>query len=162
MGGGPAGDERREPPQLALQVVVIVLPARVARDPLSERRIARLELPGPPVPAPDAHDRARPFEDGVRVEPPPLLCVLGEVPHLAVHPAADELEIPRMLDAERLVGTRDADDIEAERARIVAAGYQPKDVKTMTHDGKPFGKFFFIDDPDGYKIEVLQRGGRFQ
>ena len=54
------------------------------------------------------------------------------------------------------------DDIEAERARIVAAGYQPKDVKTMTHDGKPFGKFFFIDDPDGYKIEVLQRGGRFQ
>jgi lactoylglutathione lyase len=32
----------------------------------------------------------------------------------------------------------------------------------MSHDGKPFGKFFFIDDPDGYKIEVLQRGGRFQ
>lgn len=25
----------------------------------------------------------------------------------------------------------------------------------MTLDGKPFGKFFFIDDPDGYKIEVL-------
>ena len=36
------------------------------------------------------------------------------------------------------------------------------DIKTMTHDGKPFGKFFFIEDPDGYKIEVLQRGGRFQ
>ena len=54
------------------------------------------------------------------------------------------------------------DDLEAERARIAAAGYQPKDIKTMTHDGKPFGKFFFIEDPDGYKIEVLQRGGRFQ
>ncbi|TIP31881.1 MAG: lactoylglutathione lyase, partial [Mesorhizobium sp.] len=23
-------------------------------------------------------------------------------------------------------------------------------------------RFFFIEDPDGYKIEVLQRGGRFQ
>jgi lactoylglutathione lyase len=54
------------------------------------------------------------------------------------------------------------DDLEAEHARIAAAGYQPKDIKTMTHDGKPFGKFFFIEDPDGYKIEVLQKGGRFQ
>jgi lactoylglutathione lyase len=54
------------------------------------------------------------------------------------------------------------DDLEAERARIVAAGLAPKDIKQMTHDGKPFGKFFFIEDPDGYKIEVLQRGGRFQ
>jgi lactoylglutathione lyase len=54
------------------------------------------------------------------------------------------------------------DDLEAARAKIVAAGYEPKDIKTMTHDGKPFGTFFFIDDPDGYKIEVLQRGGRFQ
>jgi lactoylglutathione lyase len=23
------------------------------------------------------------------------------------------------------------------------------------------GRFFFLQDPDGYKIEVLQRGGRF-
>jgi lactoylglutathione lyase len=54
------------------------------------------------------------------------------------------------------------DDLVQTRAKIAAAGYQPKDIKTMSHDGKPFGKFFFIDDPDGYKIEVLQRGGRFQ
>ena len=53
------------------------------------------------------------------------------------------------------------DDLEAEHARITAAGYQPKDIKTMSHDGKPFGKFFFIEDPDGYKIEVIQKGGRF-
>jgi lactoylglutathione lyase len=38
----------------------------------------------------------------------------------------------------------------------------PKDIKQMSHDGKPFGKFFFIEDPDGYKIEVLQKGGRFK
>jgi lactoylglutathione lyase len=24
------------------------------------------------------------------------------------------------------------------------------------------GKFFFVADPDGYEIEVLQRGGRFK
>jgi lactoylglutathione lyase len=53
------------------------------------------------------------------------------------------------------------DDLEAEHARLASAGLAPKDIKQMTHEGKPFGKFFFIDDPDGYKIEVLQRGGRF-
>jgi lactoylglutathione lyase len=53
-------------------------------------------------------------------------------------------------------------DLEAERARISAAGYTPKDIKQMAHDGKPFGTFFFIEDPDGYKIEVLQKGGRFR
>jgi len=53
------------------------------------------------------------------------------------------------------------DDLEAEHTRMSSAGLAPKDIKQMTHDGKPFGKFFFIDDPDGYKIEVLQRGGRF-
>jgi lactoylglutathione lyase len=54
------------------------------------------------------------------------------------------------------------DDLEAEHARIKSAGFAPKDIKQMTHDGQPFGKFFFIEDPDGYKIEVLQRGGRFK
>ena len=54
------------------------------------------------------------------------------------------------------------DDLAAEHARITAAGYAPKDIKTMTHDGQPFGQFFFIEDPDGYKIEVLQKGGRFE
>lgn len=54
------------------------------------------------------------------------------------------------------------DDLEAERARMVAAGLTPKDIKEMSHEGRPFGKFFFIEDPDGYKIEVLQKGGRFQ
>lgn len=52
-------------------------------------------------------------------------------------------------------------DVAAEHARLVAAGLAPKDVKTMTRDGAPFARFFFIEDPDGYKIEVLQRGGRF-
>lgn len=53
------------------------------------------------------------------------------------------------------------DDLEAEHKRFVDAGLKPGDLKTMERDGKPFARFFFIADPDGYKIEVLQRGGRF-
>lgn len=52
-------------------------------------------------------------------------------------------------------------DLAAEHARLVAAGLAPKDIKQMSHQGKPFGRFFFIEDPDGYKIEVLERSGRF-
>ena len=54
------------------------------------------------------------------------------------------------------------DNLEAERERIATLGFSPKDIKQMTHDGKPFGRFFFIEDPDGYKIEVLEKGGRFR
>ena len=53
------------------------------------------------------------------------------------------------------------ENVDAEHARFLAAGYQPKDVKNMSHDGKPLAKFFFVDDPDGYKLEVVQRGGRW-
>mgnify|MGYP001190506597 CR=1 FL=1 len=52
-------------------------------------------------------------------------------------------------------------NLEAEHARMLAAGLAPKDIKQMQHQGKPFGRFFFIEDPDGYKIEVLERSGRF-
>ncbi len=54
------------------------------------------------------------------------------------------------------------DDLEAAHARVSAAGYATKDIKQMTHDSQPFGRFFFVEDPDGYKIEVLARGGRFK
>jgi len=54
------------------------------------------------------------------------------------------------------------DDLDAEHARLKGLGLQPKDIKQMSHEGKPFGRFFFIEDPDGYKIEVLERGGRFR
>ena len=54
------------------------------------------------------------------------------------------------------------DDLAAARSRIEAAGYSPKDIKQMMHNGQPFGRFFFIEDPDGYKIEVIEKGGRFR
>ena len=52
-------------------------------------------------------------------------------------------------------------DLDAEHARVVAAGLSPGDIKQMNRDGAKFGRFFFIADPDGYKIEVLERFGRF-
>lgn len=53
------------------------------------------------------------------------------------------------------------DNLETEHKRIVSAGLTPGDIKHMQHNGKPLASFFFIQDPDGYKIEVLQKGGRF-
>lgn len=53
------------------------------------------------------------------------------------------------------------DDAQAEHQRLFDLGLNPGDVKTMPFEGKDFATFFFISDPDGYKIEVLQRGGRF-
>lgn len=54
------------------------------------------------------------------------------------------------------------DNLAATHVAISAvAGAKPGDIKQMLHQGKPFGQFFFVTDPDGYKIEVLQKGGRF-
>lgn len=54
------------------------------------------------------------------------------------------------------------DDLEGEHARIKAAGYAPNDIVDFAPGGTPLARFFFISDPDGYKIEVLQRQGRYQ
>jgi lactoylglutathione lyase len=54
------------------------------------------------------------------------------------------------------------DDVEAEHARLSAAGLAPRNLVDFKNNGVSVAKFFFIADPDGYQIEVLQRGGRFQ
>ncbi|MBO0345420.1 VOC family protein [Roseibium limicola] len=54
------------------------------------------------------------------------------------------------------------DDLDAEHARLRNLGLELGDIKQMPFEGKPFAKFFFMSDPDGYKIEVLERAGRFQ
>lgn len=53
------------------------------------------------------------------------------------------------------------DDLEREHARFTAEGLNPRQIVEMKRDDKPFARFFFVQDPDGYKIEVLQRGGRY-
>jgi lactoylglutathione lyase len=54
------------------------------------------------------------------------------------------------------------DDLEAEHARFKAAGFTPRDIVEFKRDGALLAKFFFVQDPDGYKIEMLQRYGRFR
>jgi lactoylglutathione lyase len=54
-----------------------------------------------------------------------------------------------------------AADLEAEHARFVAAGLNPNPIKEFHRDGALMAKFFFVTDPDGYRIEVLQRHGRY-
>lgn len=54
------------------------------------------------------------------------------------------------------------DDLDAEHARIAKAGITPDPIKDMQHEGKRLARFFFLSDPDGYRIEVIERGGRFQ
>jgi lactoylglutathione lyase len=54
------------------------------------------------------------------------------------------------------------DDLGAAHERIGATGAPCTPVRELALHGKTIGKFFFVTDPDGYKIEVLQRAGRFK
>jgi lactoylglutathione lyase len=54
------------------------------------------------------------------------------------------------------------DDLDAEHARFEAAGFAPRKIVEFNRDGALLARFFFVEDPDGYKIEVLQRQGRFR
>jgi lactoylglutathione lyase len=54
------------------------------------------------------------------------------------------------------------DDLKAEHARFEAEGLNPRKLVEFAPDGKLVGRFFFVADPDGYQIEVLERSGRFQ
>ena len=53
------------------------------------------------------------------------------------------------------------EDLSAEHGRFTREGLPATDVKTLKHGETELATFFFATDPDGYKIEVIQRGGRF-
>ncbi|MEM6892006.1 MAG: VOC family protein [Pseudomonadota bacterium] len=54
------------------------------------------------------------------------------------------------------------DDLDAEHARFEAAGLNPRKLVEFAPAGEVVARFFFVADPDGYEIEVLERGGRFK
>jgi len=54
------------------------------------------------------------------------------------------------------------DDLESEHARFESEGLKPRKVVEFAPDGEVIAKFFFVQDPDGYEIEVLQRAGHYQ
>lgn len=56
-------------------------------------------------------------------------------------------------------------DLDAEHARFEAEGLNPRKLVKFAPDGpdgEVVARFFFVADPDGYEIEVLERGGRFK
>jgi lactoylglutathione lyase len=53
------------------------------------------------------------------------------------------------------------DNLEAERARFEREKLSPGPMRDFRHNGKTLARFFFVTDPDGYKIEVIEKGGRY-
>jgi lactoylglutathione lyase len=54
------------------------------------------------------------------------------------------------------------DDLDAEHKRFTDEGFAPRKIVEFNRDGQLLARFFFVADPDGYQIEVLQRHGRFR
>jgi lactoylglutathione lyase len=53
------------------------------------------------------------------------------------------------------------DDLEAEHARFTAAGFNPRKLVDFKNGEEQIARFFFVADPDGYQIEVIQKAGRY-
>jgi lactoylglutathione lyase len=53
------------------------------------------------------------------------------------------------------------DDIDAEHTRFQQEDLAPGPVLDFRRNGESLGRLFFVADPDGYKIEVIEKGGRF-
>ena len=54
------------------------------------------------------------------------------------------------------------DDLDAEYKRFNALDLEPTDIVEFAPDDNLLARFFFVTDPDGYEIEVLQRHGHYQ
>ncbi len=53
-------------------------------------------------------------------------------------------------------------DATVTHAALLAKGYEPAAVKEFKRGDELLARFFFIQDPDGYKIELLERHGHYQ
>jgi lactoylglutathione lyase len=54
------------------------------------------------------------------------------------------------------------DDVDALHAKLEAEGLAPRKLVDFAPGSEVIARFFFIADPDGYQIEVIQRGGRYK
>ncbi|MEO0912012.1 MAG: VOC family protein [Pseudomonadota bacterium] len=54
------------------------------------------------------------------------------------------------------------ENLDAEHTRFEAAGLAPRKLVEFAPAGERIARFFFVADPDGYQIEVLERGGRYK
>jgi lactoylglutathione lyase len=51
------------------------------------------------------------------------------------------------------------DDLEGQHTTLTRLGYAAGEIKALP--GPASARFFFTTDPDGYKVEVLQRAGHY-
>lgn len=54
------------------------------------------------------------------------------------------------------------ENIKAEHGRCERSGFAPTPVKDLAIGGDLAVRFFFLNDPDGYKVEFVQRQGRYR
>ena len=53
------------------------------------------------------------------------------------------------------------DDLDAEHVRFEQAGFSPRKLVDFKNGDVSVARFFFVQDPDGYQIEVIQKQGRY-
>lgn len=53
------------------------------------------------------------------------------------------------------------EELDKEHERMTGVGVNPAPIKEFKRGDEMLARFFFIQDPDGYKIEVLQRAGHY-
>ncbi len=54
------------------------------------------------------------------------------------------------------------DDLDAEHKRLTDAGLEPRKLVDFKNGEETIARFFFVADPDGYQIEVIQKAGRYK
>ena len=54
------------------------------------------------------------------------------------------------------------EDLDARHAAVSAGGWSVQPIKEFKRGDELLARFFFVQDPDGYKIEVLQRHGHYR
>jgi lactoylglutathione lyase len=52
-------------------------------------------------------------------------------------------------------------DAATTHAALSAKGYEPAPIKEFKRGDELLARFFFVQDPDGYKLEVLERYGHY-
>ena len=54
------------------------------------------------------------------------------------------------------------EDLDSEHKRVSSLGFEPRDIVALSPGGDLLARFFFIKDPDGYEIEVIERHGAYR
>ena len=54
------------------------------------------------------------------------------------------------------------DNLDEMHAKLTALDFIPTHIKEFKQDDALLARFFFVTDPDGYKIEVLEKWGHYR